>query len=90
MTDRTHKVTNPYSCQSAMLNDKELYYYVIVKNAEKDEDYKLMQKGLDKFSRLYPQAYMTLLDQQLASRRALRALRGGFPFNSGNHFQPGI
>jgi len=24
MTDRTHKVTNPYSGQSAMLNDKEL------------------------------------------------------------------
>jgi|6_EtaG_2_1085325.scaffolds.fasta_scaffold108300_2 hypothetical protein len=62
MTDRTHKVTNPYSGQSAMLNDKELYYYVIVKNAEKDEDYKLMQKGLDKFSRLNPKAYMTLLD----------------------------
>ena len=62
MTDRTHKVTNPYSGQSAMLNDKELYYYVIVKNAEKDEDYKLMQKDLDELEVSYSAPYMTLLD----------------------------
>ena len=36
--------------------------YGMIKRAEKNENYKLMQEGLDKFSRLNPKAYMTLLD----------------------------
>ena len=84
------KRTNPYSGQSAYLTYTETKIHDKIKKDEKDENYDAMQKGLDKFSRLNPKAYMTLLDQQLASRRALRALRGGFPFNSGNHFHPGI
>ena len=84
------KTTNPYSGQSTMLTKEEHKVYTQVKQDEIDKKYDSMQKGLDKFSRLNPKAYMTLLDQQLASRRALRALRGGFPFNSGNHFHPGI
>ena len=90
MTDRNIQRTNPYSGQSEMLTTEESKIYDKVKQDEIDENYTDMQKGLDKFSRLNPKAYMTLLDQQLASRRALRALRGGFPFNSGNHFHPGI
>ena len=86
----TIKTTNPYSGQSELLTEEEHKVYTQVKQDEIDEKYDSMQKGLDKFSRLNPKAYMTLLDQQLASRRALRALRGGFPFNSGNHFQPVI
>ena len=89
MTDKI-KTTNPYSGQSEMLTKEEHTLYLAIKTLEKGEMYDAMQKGLDKFSRLNPKAYMTLLDQQLASRRALRALRGVSPFNSGNHFCPGI
>ena len=32
------------------------------KQSEEMEEYNKMQKGLDKFSRLNPKAYMTLLD----------------------------
>ena len=39
---------------------EKLYYEI--KNAEMKEDYDTMRKGLDKFSRLNPKAYMTLLD----------------------------
>ena len=42
------------------LEEEKLYYEI--KNAEVNEDYTTMQKGLDKFSRLNPKAYMTLLD----------------------------
>ena len=84
----TIKTTNTYSGQSELLTEEEHKVYTQVKQDEIDEKYDSMQKGLDKFSRLNPKAYMTLLDQQLASRRALRARRGGLPFNSGNHFQP--
>ena len=36
--------------------------YDMIKQAEVMEEYTKMQKGLDKFSRLNPKAYMTLLD----------------------------
>ena len=84
------KTTNPYSGQSIDLTPVEHELYLTIKQAEIDEKYNAMQIMLDKFSRLNPKAYMTLLDQPLASRRALRALRGVSPFNSGNHFCPGI
>ena len=56
------KTTNPYSGQSEMLTPEEHKLYIEIKTAEFDEDYKTMQKGLDKFSRLNAKAYMTLLD----------------------------
>ena len=56
------KATNPYSGQSAMLTQDEHKLYIEIKEAEVNEDYKTMQKGLSKFSRLNASAYMTLLD----------------------------
>ena len=56
------KTTNPYSGQSEMLTPEEHKLYTQVKQDEIDEKYDSMQKGLDKFSRLNPKAYMTLLD----------------------------
>ena len=60
--ERTIKTTNPYSGQSTMLTPEEYKLYIKIKDAEIAEDYKTMQKGLSKFSRLNAKAYMTLLD----------------------------
>ena len=62
MTERTIETTNPYSGQSEMLTPEEYKLYIMIKQAELDEDYKTMQKGLSKFSRMNAAAYMTLLD----------------------------
>ena len=62
MTTRNIKTTNPYSGQSEMLTPEEHKLYIEIKNAEIKEDYKTMQKGLSKFSRMNASAYMTLLD----------------------------
>ena len=59
---RNIKVTNPYSGQSEMLTAYESILYGNIIKAEQDEDYETMQKLLDKFSKLNPSAYMTLLD----------------------------
>jgi hypothetical protein len=59
---RNIKVTNPYSGRSEMLTTYESILYGNIKKAEQNEDYETMQKLLDKFSRLNPKAYMTLLD----------------------------
>ena len=56
------KATNPYSGQSEMLTPDEHKLYIEIKDAEIKEDYKTMQKGLSKFSRMNASAYMTLLD----------------------------
>ena len=56
------KTTNPYSGESEMLTPEEHKLYIEIKEAELNEDYNTMQKGLSKFSRLNPSAYMTLLD----------------------------
>ena len=56
------KATNPYSGQSEMLTPDEHKLYIEIKDAEIAEDYKTMQKGLSKFSRMNASAYMTLLD----------------------------
>ena len=45
-----------------MLTPEEHKLYIEIKQAEFDEDYKTMQKGLRKFSRMNAPAYMTLLD----------------------------
>ena len=60
--NRTITVTNPYSGESAKLNEEENRLYDLIKHAEKIEHYDVMQKGLEKFSRMNPSAYMTLLD----------------------------
>ena len=60
--NRTMKVTNPYSGQSTMLTPKEHKLYIEIKQAEWDEDYDTVRKGLDKFSRLNAKAYMVLRD----------------------------
>ena len=56
------KTTNPYSGQSELLTEEEHKLYTQVKQDEIDEKYDSMQRGLSKFSRLNPKAYMTLLD----------------------------
>ena len=56
------KATNPYSGESAMLTPEEHKLYIEIKEAEFNEDYKTVQKGLSKFSRMNAAAYMTLLD----------------------------
>jgi hypothetical protein len=56
------EVTNPYSGQSTMITEEENKLYLSIKLAELEEKYDIMQKGLDKFSRLNPKAYMILLD----------------------------
>ncbi len=62
MTDIKIKTTNPFSGQSAYLTKEEYDLYHTIKDAEIKEDYKTMQKGLSKFSRMNAAAYMTLLD----------------------------
>ena len=62
MTKRIYKRTNPFSGQSEVLTNDEAMLYDMIKQAEQMEEYTKMQKGLDKFSRLKPKAYMTLLD----------------------------
>ena len=59
---REHKVTNPYSGKSEMLTTTEYATYFLVKYAERKGDYEAMQKGITKFMKLNPKAYMTLLD----------------------------
>ena len=45
-----------------MLTPEEYRLFIWIKEAELNENYDDMQKGLDKFSRMNPKAYMTLLD----------------------------
>ena len=60
--NRIIKRTNPYSGESEMLTREEAMLHDTVKQAEEMQEYDKMQKSLDKFSRLNPKAYMTLLD----------------------------
>ena len=61
-TKDLNKVTNPYSGESTMLTDEEYTLYLNIKDAEWTEHYDVMQKLLDKFSRMNAKAYMILLD----------------------------
>ena len=45
-----------------MLTQDEHKLYIDIKQAEVDEEYNTMQKGLDKFSRMNANAFMILLD----------------------------
>ena len=62
MTIEYKEVINPYSGQSEMLTPEEYKLYWKIKIAEQNEDYDTVQKGLDKFSRMNVDAFMTLLD----------------------------
>ena len=62
MTTERIKATNPYSGQSEMLTPEEHKLYIEIKQAEWDQDYDTVRKGLDKFSRMNADAYMVLLD----------------------------
>ena len=62
MTERNIKATNPYSGQSEMLTPEEHKLYIEIKQAEWDEDYDTVRKGLHKFGKMNAKAYMTLLD----------------------------
>ena len=61
-TERTIKTTNPFSGQSTMLTPEEYKLYIMIKQAEYDEDYDTVRKGLHKFGNMTAAAYMTLLD----------------------------
>jgi hypothetical protein len=54
--------TNPFSGESAMLTPEQARLHDEIKNAELNEDYDTVRKGLTKFAKLNPSAYMTLLD----------------------------
>ena len=56
------KATNPYSGESEMLTPEEHKLYIEIKQAEWDEDYDTVRKGLHNFGKLNAKAYMTLLD----------------------------
>ena len=62
MTERTLAARNPYSGEVALLNEEEFALYHLIKHAEEIQDYDAVQKGLSKFSKMNPDAYMTLLD----------------------------
>ena len=54
--------TNPYSGESAELTLEQAKLHDDIKYAELIEDYDTVRKGLTKFAKLNPSAYMTLLD----------------------------
>ena len=56
------KTTNPFSGESTMLTLEDHKLYIQIKQAEFDEDYDTVRKGLSKFSRMNAKAYMILLD----------------------------
>ena len=56
------KTTNPFSGESTMLTPEEHKLYIDIKQAELDEDYDTVRKGLSKFSRMNAKANMILLD----------------------------
>ena len=59
---KLHTVLNPYSDQAATIPAFALAIYDTIKGAEHIQDYDLMQKGLDWFSRNFTKQYYTLLD----------------------------
>jgi hypothetical protein len=54
--------TNPFSGETAELTEEQAALHDEIKNAELNEDYDTVRKGLSKFAKLNPSAYMTLLD----------------------------
>ena len=62
MTTERIKATNPYSGQSEMLTPEEHKLYIEIKQAEWDQDYDTVRKGLHKFGKMNAKACMILLD----------------------------
>ena len=60
--DTMIKTTNPFSGQSIDLTEDENKLYLSIKLAELEERYDIMQKAIDKFSRMNPKAYRVLVD----------------------------
>ena len=56
------KTTNPYSGESEMLTPEEHKLYIEIKQAEWDEDYDTVRKGLDWFKQHFAAQYMVVLD----------------------------
>ena len=56
------KVTNQFSGESVMLEPVAVAVYDCIKGAEMLQDYKMVEEGLEWFSRNYPKEYMVLLD----------------------------
>ena len=56
------KVTNQFSGESVMLEPVAVAVYDCIKGAEMLQDYKMVQEGLEWFSKNYPKEYMVLLD----------------------------
>jgi hypothetical protein len=56
------EVENPFSGETATLTPEEVAVYDYIKGCEIMGDYDGVRKGLDWFSRVNPDAYMTLLD----------------------------
>ena len=59
---KLHTVVNPYSGAETKLPTFAFAIYDTIKGAEHIQDYTLMQKGLDWFSRNFTKEYMILLD----------------------------
>jgi len=60
--DKLIEVPNRFSGATASLPWFAVAVYDMIIGAERLEDYKTMQKGLDWFAKHFPKEYMTLLD----------------------------
>ena len=58
----SEKISNPFSGESITLPPEAVAVYDTIMGCQMVGDYKRMQKGLDWFSRHFPEAYMVLLD----------------------------
>ena len=56
------KVTNQFSGESVMLEPVAVAVYDCIKGAEMLQEYKMVEEGLEWFSKNYPKEYMVLLD----------------------------
>ena len=60
--DKDVKLQNPYSGETATVPGYAAAVYDVITGAQLTEDYNLVQKGCDWFSRNFPKQYMVLLD----------------------------
>ena len=60
--DKDVKLQNPYSGEPATVPGYAAAVYDVITGAQLTEDYNLVQKGCDWFSRNFPKQYMVLLD----------------------------
>ena len=60
--DKLIEVPNRFSGATASLPWFAVAVYDMIIGAERLEDYKTMQKGLDWFAKHFPKEYMTILD----------------------------